>query len=168
MSRLPNNLELIDEGIPGKEDTGDTLASIVYKLNRNFQLILTQNDKLAGMGLKQVGRRIQLDQLSPSITEVEVPSQTEVDLDTFTSKSTLYIKNPSDNPQTLVFRNLDQVSKGAWFWFAYSGDKTLTIRLEGGLFLNTDIDPDMDGEIHISSPMSHTMQKLDDTHWLII
>jgi hypothetical protein len=48
---LPNGLKLVNTGLSIGDRTGDTLRVFAEKFNDNQQLILTENDDLAGLGL---------------------------------------------------------------------------------------------------------------------
>lgn len=165
---LQNGLHPIDEGTPGVPRTGDQLADIADKLNRNFQIILTQHDQLAGDGLNQTGRRLELDVFNAEVVEVDLAQQGSVDLSTIPAGSALHLTNGSGSAQTLTLNGLSDVAELTTFWVAFTGDNSVTLRLNGGLFLSEYWNPEGNGEIMVSNPTSLQMRKLDKKYWMVI
>lgn len=167
MANFTNNgFALIYEGIPGKEDTGDEIAGIADKLNKNFQLALSEQDDLAGKGLRQVGRKLEIDGLDPEVVEVDVSQESAVDLSALVANSALHIYNSSGTPKTLELNSPGGVERLTSFWVAFTGSSAVTLRFNGAQFLNNDLTTG-DGEITLSDPSSLQMRKLNDIYWMV-
>lgn len=168
MTQLPNGLTLIDEGTPGVEESGDDLLTVVNKINNNLRLILTENDNLAGDGIKQVNRRLELVQNTPDIVEVDLSTESSVSLSDLNNNSIIKPLNETGNPKTLILESLSDVKLSYSFWIGYTNQEPLTLRFNGGKFLSDVRNPSFDGEIILHNPSSLKICKLDNVHWMTL
>ena len=165
--QLPNGLWKIDEGIVGEEDTGDTLHDLVYKLNKNFEILLTEEDNLAGEGLTQSGRKLNLDQNLSEFIQINVEDQQDLDLSTVVEGSTIYLIKQDDVPDlTFNFLNLSDISIGTEYklFFNLTSGSLLT-HFQGIQFIPPQTN---NGELLITSQSSFIIQKLETELWGLI
>lgn len=161
--QLPNGLWLIDPGIVGEPNTGDKIHDQVYKLNQNFEILLTENDQLAGEGLEQYGRKLNLDNPSSELIELDVSNTTEVDLSTVIDGSTLYIKHLGDSDKSLNFLNPGEVDIGTKYTLFFNLESnSLLNRFNGAQFLPSQPNS---GEILITESKGIKITKLEDELW---
>jgi len=168
MTQLPNGLTLIDSGTPGVEQSGDELLTLITKINNNLRITLTENDSLAGEGLNQINRRLELIQSSPDIIEVDLSNQSTLSLSDLNNNSIIKPLNGTGEPKTLVLESSSEVIISYAFWVGYVSQEPLTIRLDNGKFLSSVRDPNFEGEIILDNPSSLKICKLDNTHWMVL
>ena len=165
MTKLANGLWLINFGIVGEPNSGDNISDLVYKLNQNFEIILTNQDNLAGEGLRMAGQKLELDTDYPDFVNLDLEDTSSFDLSTVTNNSTIYIKNTADSTKTLNFLNLGEVAIGNSYSLFFNVVGSIVNHFQGVNFLSPQ---DSAGEIFITESNGLTITKLEDELWGII
>lgn len=166
-SFLPNGLVLIDTGKPGQPDSGDSILTLAQKINSNLEVLLTEEDNLAGKGLRQINRKLEVVSDATEVVEVDLSSKGTIDLSELSNNSIIRPVNLQGN-QTLELEGLEIIDIASSFWIAYTEEANLTLRLKGGVFLSPNLDPEMEGEITITTPFSLKTVKLDNLYWMVL